>query len=79
MAIVIRCSGHYAGGRCPGGFGIRAAIAAISLGISGPKAFTRRVGRNETFNHAGNACSALLAGGLAYLFGPVVVFYLMAS
>ena len=54
------------------------AIAAISLGISGPKAFTRRVGRNETFNHAGNACSALLAGGLAYLFGPVVVFYLMA-
>ncbi|HGM6307878.1 MFS transporter [Pseudomonas putida] len=53
-------------------------IAAISLGISGPKAFTRRVGRNETFNHAGNACSALLAGGLAYLFGPVVVFYLMA-
>jgi MFS family permease len=54
------------------------AIAAISLGITGPKAFTRRVGRNETFNHAGNACSALLAGGLAYLFGPVVVFYLMA-
>lgn len=54
------------------------AIAAISLGISGPKAFTARVGRNETFNHAGNACSAMLAGGLAYLFGPVVVFYLMA-
>lgn len=54
------------------------AIAAITLGIAGPKAFTRRFGRNETFNHAGNACSALLAGGLAYLFGPVVVFYLMA-
>lgn len=54
------------------------AIAAISLGITGPRAFTRRVGRNETFNHAGNACSALLAGGLAYLFGPLVVFYLMA-
>ncbi|QHG65975.1 MFS transporter [Pseudomonas putida] len=54
------------------------AIAAISLGITGPKAFTARVGRNETYNHAGNACSAMLAGGLAYLFGPVVVFYLMA-
>ncbi|MHA6195377.1 MFS transporter [Pseudomonas wadenswilerensis] len=54
------------------------AIAAITLGITGPKAFTRRVGRNETFNHAGNAVSALLAGGLAWLFGPVVVFYLMA-
>nr|WP_186351285.1 MFS transporter [Pseudomonas poae] len=54
------------------------AISAISLGITGPKAFTRRTGRNETFNHAGNAVAALLAGGLAYLFGPVVVFYLMA-
>jgi MFS family permease len=54
------------------------AIAAISLGITGPKAFTRRTGRNETWNHAGNACAALLAGGLAYLFGPVAVFYLMA-
>jgi predicted MFS family arabinose efflux permease len=37
-------------------------IAAISLGLTGPKAFTRRTGRNETFNHAGNACAALLAG-----------------
>ncbi|AMK30276.1 MULTISPECIES: MFS transporter [Pseudomonas] len=55
------------------------AIAAISLGLTGPRAFTRRMGRNETFNHAGNACSAVLAGGLAYLFGPVAVFYLMAA
>lgn len=55
------------------------AIAAISLGITGPAAFTRRIGRNESFNHAGNACSALLAGGFAYLFGPVAVFYLMAA
>ncbi|WPP01989.1 MFS transporter [Pseudomonas sp. HR96] len=55
------------------------AIAAISLGMTGPKAFTRRTGRNETFNHAGNACAALLAGGLSYLFGPVAVFYLMAA
>lgn len=54
------------------------AIAAISLGITGPKAFTRRTGRNETFNHAGNACAALLAGGFAWAFGPVAVFYLMA-
>ena len=55
------------------------AISAISLGITGPRAFTRRTGRNETFNHAGNAAAALLAGGLAYLYGPVVVFYLMAA
>ena len=55
------------------------AIAAISLGITGAKAFTRRTGRNETFNHAGNACAALLAGGCAWLFGPIAVFYLMAA
>lgn len=55
------------------------AIAAISLGITGPRAFTRRTGRNETFNHAGNAVAALLAGGFAYLLGPVAVFYLMGA
>lgn len=55
------------------------AICAITLGITGPRAFTRRTGRNETFNHAGNACAALLAGLFAYLFGPVAVFYLMGA
>ena len=54
------------------------AIAAISLGITGPKAFTKRTGRNETWNHAGNAVAALLAGGFSWMFGPVAVFYLMA-
>jgi predicted MFS family arabinose efflux permease len=55
------------------------AISAISLGIVGPKMFARRVGRNEAFNHAGNAVSAALAGALAWRFGPVVVFWLMAG
>ena len=54
------------------------ALAAITLGIVGPKMFSKRVGRNEGFNHAGNAVSAALAGGLAYVFGPIVVFWLMA-
>lgn len=54
-------------------------IAAITLGIVGPRAFTRRTGRNEAFNHAGNAFAATVAGGAAYVFGPVVVFYLMAA
>lgn len=53
------------------------ALAGITLGIVGPKYFSRQIGRNEGFNHAGNAVSALLAGGLAYLFGPIVVFWLM--
>ncbi|MDP1028110.1 MFS transporter [Sphingomonas sp. KR1UV-12] len=54
-------------------------IAAISLGIVGPRAFTARVGRNEAFNHAGNAVAAALAGLLAWRFGPVVVFWLMGG
>jgi MFS family permease len=55
------------------------AIAAISLGVVGHRAFTRRIGRNETFNHAGNAASAIVAGSAAYLFGPVVVFFILAA
>jgi len=55
------------------------ALAAITLGIVGPRAFAKRIGRNEAFNHAGNAVAAALAGGLAYFFGPVVVFWLMAA
>ena len=55
------------------------AIAAVSLGIFGHAAFTRRIGRNETFNHAGNAVAAGLAGLSAFWFGPTVVFYLLAA
>ncbi|PTW47593.1 putative MFS family arabinose efflux permease [Sphingomonas faeni] len=55
------------------------AISAITLGLVGPKLFAKRVGRNEAFNHAGNAVSAALAGVLAWKFGPVVVFYLMGA
>jgi MFS family permease len=55
------------------------AISAVTLGLVGPKLFARRVGRNEAFNHAGNAASAALAGVLAWSFGPVVVFWLMAA
>ena len=55
------------------------ALAAVSLGVVGRRAFTRRIGRNETFNHSGNAVAATIAGGAAYLFGPTVVFYLLAA
>jgi MFS family permease len=55
------------------------AIAAITLGMVGPKGFAARIGRNEAFNHAGNATAALLAGGAAYFYGPVVVFWLLAG
>ncbi len=54
-------------------------LAAITLGVVGVRFFARRIGRNESFNHAGNASAAAVAGGLAYFFGPVVVFWLLAG
>jgi predicted MFS family arabinose efflux permease len=54
------------------------AIAAITLGLMGPRGFTRRIGRNESFNHAGNAVAAAIAGVGAWKYGPIVVFYLIA-
>lgn len=54
------------------------ALAAITLGLVGPKLFSKRIGRNEAFNHLGNATSAAIAGATAYFFGPIVVFWLMA-
>jgi len=55
------------------------ALAAVSLGVVGPRAFTKRIGRNETFNHAGNAVAAAIAGAAAYALGPSAVFYLLAA
>jgi MFS family permease len=54
-------------------------ITAISLGIVGHRLFARRNGRNEAFNHAGNAFAACIAGVSAYFFGPVAVFVLLAA
>jgi len=55
------------------------ALAAVTLGIVGHAGFTRRIGRNETFNHLGNAFAAGAAGVAAYVWGPSVVFYLLAA
>jgi MFS family permease len=52
------------------------AIAAISLGIVGRR--TGRVGRNEAFNHAGNAFAAIMAGIAGYLITPAAVLCLVA-
>lgn len=55
------------------------AIAAMSLGIVGHHAFAARNGRNEAFNHAGNAFAAAVAGVAAWEFGPIAVFFLIAA
>lgn len=44
-------------------------VAALTLGLVGERAYGDRVGRNEVFNHAGNAASAALAGVLGYCLG----------
>jgi MFS family permease len=54
-------------------------VAALSLGIVGFGAFAGRVGRNEAFNHAGNATAAAIAGISAYFYGPVTVFWLIGA
>ena len=56
-----------------------AAVGAISLGIVGPELFTRRVGRNEAFNHAGNAFTAVVAGVAGWLFAQRAVLWLVAA
>lgn len=55
------------------------ALAAVTLGIVGHAGFTRRIGRNETFNHLGNAFAAGASGIAAYVWGPTVVFFLLAA
>src|SRR5689334_22695124 len=55
------------------------AIAAITLGLFGRASFARRTGRNEAFNHAGNAVAAAVAGGLSLWFGPIAVFGLLGA
>lgn len=54
------------------------AIAAITLGLAGTRAFAAHTGRNEAFNHAGNAAAAILAGAVGYMIGPIAVFWQVA-
>jgi MFS family permease len=51
------------------------AMAGITLGITGHRGLDLRIGRNETFNHAGNVFSAIAAGLLGYFFAQVSIFY----
>jgi MFS family permease len=53
-------------------------IAAISLGIVGKEKLSRRIGRNETFNHAGNVTFALMAGAAGTWLGQQWIFYASA-
>ncbi|QKQ73158.1 MFS transporter [Nostoc sp. TCL240-02] len=55
------------------------AIAAITLGLVGHKRLDRRIGRNETFNHAGNLLAATLAGLIGQFVTAKGIFFLVAA
>ncbi|SLM46863.1 conserved membrane protein of unknown function [Nitrospira japonica] len=55
------------------------AVAAITLGLVGPKRFAVRTGRNEAFNHAGNVGAAALAGAAGHFLGLQWIFFLVSG
>jgi predicted MFS family arabinose efflux permease len=50
------------------------AMAGMTLGIVGRAGLDLRIGRNETFNHAGNVFNAIAAGLLGYIFARESIF-----
>lgn len=55
------------------------AIAAMTLGIVGPKEFSHQIGRNEAANHGGNVVAAVACAGFSYLIGIQAVFFVMIA
>lgn len=55
------------------------AVAAITLGLVGPRMFAVRMGRNEAFNHAGNVGAAALAGAAGHFLGLQWIFFLVSG
>jgi predicted MFS family arabinose efflux permease len=51
------------------------AMAGMTLGIVGRRGLDLRIGRNETFNHAGNVFAAVIAGLLGYWIARRYIFY----
>ena len=45
------------------------ALTGITLGLVGQKGLAAQLGRNEAWNHAGNAGTAVLSGIIGYCFG----------
>jgi predicted MFS family arabinose efflux permease len=55
------------------------AMAGMTLGIVGRAGLDGRIGRNETFNHAGTVFGAVAAGLLGYIFARESIFYFTAA
>ncbi|HJA75632.1 MAG TPA: MFS transporter [Candidatus Desulfovibrio gallistercoris] len=54
-------------------------ISALSLGLVGQAGLSARLGRNEAWNHAGNAASAVLGGAVGWFYGIGGVLLVMAG
>lgn len=54
-------------------------ISALSLGLVGREALSRRMGRNGAFSHAGNMLTASLAGYAGFRIGQEWIFYSSAA
>jgi len=55
------------------------AIAGITLGLVGHGRLDRQIGRNESFNHAGNLAAAVAAGLTGFYFSQSWIFYSIAG
>lgn len=53
------------------------AVAALTLGLFTRAQLAGRMGRNGAFDHAGNVATAVVAGGIGWLFGQRAVFLLV--
>jgi hypothetical protein len=54
------------------------AIAAISVGLVGPRAFAKRMGRNEAYSHGGAIVGAGAVGVIGYWLASAGIFYFAA-
>ena len=50
-------------------------VAALTLGMVGHAVLSRRIGRNESFNHAGNMIAAIIAGLIGKFLSFEGIFY----
>ena len=50
-------------------------VAAITLGMVGHAFLSKRIGRNESFNHAGNMVAAIMAGLIGRFISYEGIFY----
>lgn len=57
---------------------IASSVAGMTLGLAGQKRFPHQMGQNETFNHAGNMTTAIVAGIVSWMWGIGPVFILLA-